>query len=90
MKIRKEELSDLLFWKYGVLEGERERSEKYIKKIKESELEISTKELFDILEDMLNYVWKENTQDTEEDTEEDVEEDTEETRKFVYDFFFNW
>lgn len=60
------------------MEGEKERAKEYIREIKEDVIEISTKELFDILEDMLNYVWKENTQDTEEETKEDIEEDTEE------------
>lgn len=96
MKIRKEELSELLFWKYGKFTGEGKRAKEYIEKIKETELELSTGELFKLMEDMLNYVWGERTEEDtdEEDAEENVEEDTEEveeeTREFGYDFFFNW
>lgn len=102
MKIKKEELSDLLFWKYGKFTGEGKRAREYIKKIKETELELSTDDFFKLIEKMLNYVWGERTEedidedevDTEEETEEETEEDTEdeveETRKFVYDFFFKW
>ena len=97
MKIRKEELPALLFWKYGKCEGEEERAQEYIREIKGTELKLSTDDLFKLMEDMLNYVWEEKTKteedaedEVEEDTEEETEEDTEEARKFVYDFFFKW
>ena len=82
MKIKKDELPVLLFWKYGRLTGERERAQEYIKTIKEVELELSAGELFKIMEDMLNYVCA-------LPTEEDTDEAEEETREFGYDFFFN-
>ena len=47
MRIKKEELSDLLFWKYGVLEGERERSKKYIEKIEKRIMKICRNEIKD-------------------------------------------
>lgn len=42
MKIKKDELPALLFWKYGKFTGEGKRAQEYIKKIKEVELELST------------------------------------------------
>lgn len=95
MKIKKDELSDLLFWKYGKFTGEGKRAKEYIREIEETELELSTDEFFKLIENMLNYVWNERTEeDTDEedeaDTEEGTEDETEEARKFVYDFFFNW
>ena len=99
MKIRKEELPALLFWKYGKCEGEEERAQEYIREIKGTELELSTEEFFKLIEDMLNYVWGQHTEEdeveeAEEEAEEEVEEGTEEekegARKFVYNFFFNW
>lgn len=82
MRIRKEELSDLLFWKYGKFTGEGKRAREYIKKIKETELELSTDDFFKLTEKMLNYVWGERT-------EEDTDEVEEETREFGHDFFFD-
>lgn len=82
MKIRKDELPVLFFWKYGRLTGERKRAQEYIKEIKAVELELSTKEFLKLMEDMLNYVCA-------LPTEEDTDEVEEETREFGYDFFFN-
>lgn len=81
MKIKKDELPVLFFWKYGRLTGERERAQEYIKNIKEVELVLSAGELFELMEDMLNYV---SALPAEEGTDE-VEE---ETREFGYDFFY--
>lgn len=82
MKIKKDELPVLFFWKYGRLTGERERAQEYIKNIKEVELELSAGELFELMEDMLNYVCALSV-------EEGTDEVEEETREFGYDFFFN-
>ena len=82
MKIRKDELPVLFFWKYGRLTGERKRAQEYTKEIKAVELELSTKEFFKLMEDMLNYVCA-------LPTEEDTDEVEEETREFGYDFFFD-
>ena len=94
MKIKKDELSELLFWKYGKFRGEGRRAQEYIRQIKETELELSTEEFFKLIEDMLNYVWGQRTEEdeveeAEEATEEDTDEIEEETREFGYDFFFN-
>lgn len=75
MKIKRAELSELLFWKYGKFRGEGKRAQEYIREIKETELELSTEEFFKIIEDMLNYVWG---QRTEEDEVEEAEEEAEE------------
>ena len=80
MKIKKDELPVLLFWKYGRLTGERERAKEYIRKIKEAELELSAGDFFKLMEDMLNYV---SALPIEEDTDE--AEELEELEEGDYD-----
>ena len=53
MKIRKEELPALLFWKYGKCEGEEERAQEYIREIKGTDLELSREELCKLREERM-------------------------------------